>query len=276
MSRKMKNVFITTVTCTILTICLLFASSRAYADVIWEPEDDFYGQHSSQCSVVERNFEANPPEGEPLKVYKAPDSTEVIATREKGERIGISHSYTDPAGREWGLLYESGWAPMDYLAEVYDGEAFYRQYSGEIKQESGEADISKIPDDKDLYFYEYPGAEEGSRINKESDNPYYTMCFTDPEGHKWGYVSYYYISDGWVCIDAPDATFDELYPKGQNFSGDIGEIAPPEIIVEPIPGPGFSVALVIGIAVAAVVVVTAVILIVVSVNIKKKKNAKQS
>lgn len=275
MSRKIRNAFIPMVTSVILAMCLLLTSARTYADVIWEPEDDFYGHHSSECYFVERTFEANPPEGESLKVYKAPDSTEVIATKERGERIGISHGYTDSAGREWGLLYEYGWAPMDYLAEVYDGEAFYRQYSGEITQDSGEADISQIPEDKDLYFYEYPGAKEGSRINKEADNPYYSMFFKDPEGHEWGYVSYYYIAEGWVCIDAPDATFDELYPNGQSFSGDLGEIKTPSVIVEPIPGPGINIALIVGIAVGVVVVATVVILIVVSVNIKKKKKAKR-
>ena len=92
MSRKMKNVFIPVITGMILAMCLLFTSARAYADIIWEPEDDFYRDHYSECRYVDRRFEANPPEGESLKVYKAPDSTEVIATKERGERVGISHS----------------------------------------------------------------------------------------------------------------------------------------------------------------------------------------
>lgn len=278
MRKIRRNYLIPVITCAILVMCMMFSSTKAYADLIWEPEDSFYEHHSSECHYVDRTFAANPPEGESLEIFEAPDSAKVIATREKGEYIGISHSYKDSAGNSWGLLYAGGWVPMDYLAELYDGEAFYKEYSDEITRESGEIDISQIPEDKDMYFYSYPGAEEGYSVYKQDDNPYYSMCFTDPEGHKWGYVSYYYISEGWVCIDAPDATFDELYPNGQNFSGDLGEIKAPEKRVTPIPGPfgGIPVPLIVGAVVGVIVVVTAVILIVVSVNIKKKKKSKQN
>ena len=278
MRQVRKTFFITLITCAVFVMCMLFSSAKSYADVIWEPEDDnFFEHHRSECGHVDRTFTANPPEGELLVVYETPDSTHVITTIERGEYVGISHSYTDPAGNKWGLLYSRGWVPMDYLAETYDGTTFYNQYSDQISSEDGEADISKVPEDKDVFFYSYPGAQSGYTVFK-GDNPYYTMTFTDPEGHKWGYVSYYYISEGWICIDAPDATYEELYPNGQSFSGEVGEIKAPEKKVAPIPGPfgGIPVPLIIGIAVAVIVVITAVILIVVSVNIKKKKKSKQN
>lgn len=47
--------------CGLLTVCLL--SAAALADVIWEPDDDFYRQHSEDCEYLGRSYYVNGPEG---------------------------------------------------------------------------------------------------------------------------------------------------------------------------------------------------------------------
>ena len=237
-------------------------AGTAFADVIWEPENDFYRSHQDECYRVEREYKANSMDEDGLKVYESPASNKVVAVVPNGEGFYVMYRYTDKAGNVWGMNdYYNGWAPMDYLAEVYDGQAFEEEYGSEIALETGDVDISSLTEDDCVYFFKYPGSEEYVTSNVMSDAPYYGYVYDDPEGHKWGYVNYYYLASGWVCIDNPGADYNTLYPNGQSFSGVLkeGEPEKPAVVVEPVT-PGINTKLIVGLVIGGILIATGVII----------------
>ncbi len=252
---------------TAVTVSII-GTADLYADIIWEPENSFYNSHD--CPEEDRTYTANSIDDEGLKIYESPESSKVIEVVPNGSNVWISHTYTDAAGNVWGCAgaYE-GWVPMDYLALNYDSRSFFEDYSDQITDESGTFDTSAYGENDRLFIYNYPGAEDNYDLEIYDDDPGYYGTFTDPEGHTWGYVSYYYIQSGWICLDAPTASFSELYPNGQNFSGLNSEIAKPSVVVEPIKK--VNIPLIAGICVGVIVIVTAVILII----IFSRKSAKK-
>ena len=104
--------------------------------------------------------------------------------------------------------------------------------------------------------------------------PDYYKVFTDEAGHKWGNVSYYYgIRNAWICLDAPAADAEELYPDGLPIRGVSEDEIPQENssdeLIEPKTQEDHTI-LIITLIVAAVAAVTAVFLILI------KKSAKRN
>ena len=247
------------------------ATGISYADIIWEPENSFYQNHRGECREEDRTFQANSIDEDGLKVYESPESTKVIEVIPNGQYVWICSIYTDKAGNDWGCVGSSeGWAPMDYLVNVYDETAFRQDHYEEITEESGSLDISGYTEDDRLFIYPYPGSEDNYDLTLYEEGPGYYGTYTDPAGHKWGYVSYYYIQEGWICLDDPTAAYADLYPNGQEFSGQTVEPELPNIIVEPIKK--VNIPLIVGICVGVIVIVTAVILI----FIFSRKNIKET
>ncbi len=268
-----KNSFLTRIIAVLAAVCISFGavSVSAFADVIWEPSDNFYEKHSSECSYRDRTYRANSPYDEGLKFYESPESDNINSTVENGTYVYVSYVYTDKAGNDWGLSEnQGGWVPMDYLATIYDSAEFYNQYRDEIVDERGEIDLSGYADGETFHIYDYPGEESAWEFSAFDNNPVYSSTFTDPEGHKWGYVDYYYLAEGWVCLDDPKATYRELYPNGQNFSGIMEEPGKPHIIVEP--QRSFNPIIIIVICVGVIAVASAVTLVVIFNKNKRAKN----
>ncbi|MCR4617723.1 MAG: hypothetical protein K5669_06005 [Lachnospiraceae bacterium] len=255
-------------------LMLLFVmESHSFADVIYEPEGSFFKSNRDFIYNYDRKFLANSPDEGGLKVYESPVSKTVLETYENNTEVYVEYIYTDKAGNEWCCVSSSfGWVPKDYLAEIYDNVMFREEHGAEIVSADGSIDVAALGENAPLYFYEYPGAKEGFNANM-GEKAFYSEVYTDEAGHKWGYVSYYYLSKGWVCIDAPSATYDELYPSGQSFSGSAPDPVKPAIVVEP-SVKGANAPLIIGICIGAIVIITGVILLVVFKKSAKKKQDK--
>lgn len=208
--------------------CFLFCTLSVRADVIWEPEDSFYEQHSSQCTHVNRRFTANGPDGRVI-LYKSPESAKVIDTWENGHQVSISFTYEDSNGILWGIYDDgsgqTGWMPMEYMEVVYDHISFAEDHGSEIVEQSG------VLEEKyrggDVCCWEYPGAEEFfiDPMNMQ-DLPKYSSVYTDEKGYTWGYIGYYYgRRNFWICIDRPTADYGQLYPDGGPLIGALAEDA---------------------------------------------------
>lgn len=195
----------------ICCICCLLHAFPAKADVIWEPEDSFYQKHASECTYVNRVFTANGPDGVVL-VYHSPELPIVVEKWENGSRECISFTYKDSDGIVWG--YCRGWMPMEYMEVVYDSISFAEEYADQITKENGELDSKYLG--KEIYYWGYPGAENGYALTVGSEyTPGYSGVFTDEEGNIWGNVGYYFgRKNFWVCIDKPEADYEQLYPNG--------------------------------------------------------------
>lgn len=201
-----------------IMLCFLISVIPAKADVIWEPQNSFYEQHSSECNYVNRQYSANGPDGVVI-VYESPESDKVTATWENGHKVWISFTYEDERGILWGISEEeeNGWMPMDYMKVVYDFISFEEEYGSQIKEQSGEIDGQY--QNAMIYFWKYPASEQYSTMDLQSFGPEYMPqydgLYTDEAGHQWGKIGYYYgIRSVWVCLDAPTADHAALYPDG--------------------------------------------------------------
>ncbi len=198
--------------------CFLFCTISVRADVIWEPEDDFYENHRSECTHVNRQFIAAGPDGVVI-LYKSPESDKEVATWENGYQTWISFTYEDGQGIVWGFPSgweeKSGWVPMEYMKVVYDSISFMEEHRNRIEEQSGRLDESYKDDI--VYYWKYPGSADGGSINMQDweYTPDYSSVYTDEEGRSWGYVGYFYGYRGvWICLDNPTAEYEELYPNG--------------------------------------------------------------
>lgn len=198
--------------------CFLFCAISVRADVIWEPQDDFYEKHSSDCTYVGRQFTADGPDGKVI-LYESPESAKKVATWENGYQVWISFTYEDKQGIVWGFPSEweekSGWIPMEYMKVVYDSISFMEEHRSQIEDRDGSLDESYKSDT--INYWKYPGSDDGGNINMQDwDNmPVYSYVYTDEESRSWGYLNYFYGYRGvWICLDNPTAEFGELFPDG--------------------------------------------------------------
>lgn len=193
-------------------LCFMLGALPVNADVIWEPMDSFYSEHSSECVHVNRQFTANGPDGKVI-LYVSPEVPEPVATWENGHRAVISSTYKDKDGILWGIYDDhdgmTGWMPMDYMEVVYDSIAFREEHASELVEQSGE--LENVPKGETFYFWKYPGSQEYSAQTMDDYAPGYYCVYVDGHGHSWGCVGYYFgIRDVWVCLDEPAADYAKL------------------------------------------------------------------
>ena len=92
------------------------------ADVIFEPDNNFYGRHSDECSYFNRSCVA----GADAYLWDAPNLVTGSQRAQEGEKIYISYVYTDKDGIEWGLAeYLDQWILMADLYLEYGSPEFH-------------------------------------------------------------------------------------------------------------------------------------------------------
>lgn len=197
-------------------VCCILWTLTVKADVLIEPIDSFYEEHSSECTYVGRSFIANGPDGKVI-VYKSPQLPEVVDTWENGREVYIQFSYEDKDGVLWGIYEDyagtTGWMPMDYMALIYDSISFQEEYEDQIRDEIGSLD--EIYQDEELMFWKYPGSEEYQSIQASDYLPDYRWVYEDENGKLWGQVGYYFgIREVWLYLEDPTASYSEIYPSG--------------------------------------------------------------
>lgn len=210
-------------------ICFWMACSfSAGADVLVEPMDTFYEDHAAECTHVGRAFTANGPDGK-VYLYKSPELPEVVATWENGFKASIMFTYEDSRGTLWGVYDDYrgtvGWMPMEYMELIYDSISFQKEFSEEIVEQSGELHAEDL--EGTILFWKYPGSEECEALSVDDTEDYlpeYNGVYVDGNGKRWGHIGYYFgRRDTWICIDAPGAEFEQLYPDGAPQIGEQAE-----------------------------------------------------
>jgi len=189
-----------------LLLVLLLLAGTVHADVIWEPMDAFYQANQDKCAPENRLYIANGYGGS-VNIYKSPADARVMETLENGTALYITGIYFGTKGK-WGVLEfdHQGWVRMTDVYASYDAIAFEAERKSEFVSYNGE--FFEFPDE--VLFWEYPRASSHYtvQLNAYSDFsdtlPSFSYAYTDSEGLRWGYVSYYYLNRGWVCLDAPN------------------------------------------------------------------------
>lgn len=252
---------------TVLTALSLTAT--ALADVVWEPNNEFYRKHWRQCESHLRDYYANGPDGF-VTLWDAPNGSTVRTQFENGTRLDVAWTY-----KNWGcvcllgdesLEQDSGWVPLDQLYLIYDHISFEEEYGEDFEPYAGQFDTSVLKEGSEIWFWEYPYAREPITkflLNEHNINEFedfgvlFTQTYTDRNGNVWGYGSYVYsYRNFWVLLENPtcEGVMTSCIPEADDLITS-GEIVPPQTPVLP------TVSYLPYFLVAGVVAVTAVLLV---------------
>ncbi len=211
--------------CLLLALVLLLAP-MVRADVIYVPEDNFRAEHPGECEDVGKVYETNGPNNE-VVIYKSPESAVVEGRLPNGEGVHVYYSYTDHRGNPWGYVETDagcGWIPMVYLVHSYGNVDFLVEFYERViwLDKWLKADVEGL-----VRFWAYPGSEHWAEVELSAgEQLLYGRRFVDDGGRTWVDVGdYASVSCGWVCLDAPGASYSELY----------AEIPPQSVTTEEVP-----------------------------------------
>jgi len=187
----------------LITVLLIMPATIAIADVIIEPENDFYNEHQDKMVYLDRSFVTNGDFGS-VNVVKEPGAKDSASSFNNGDILYVKYSCLYD-GEYWGyLLGPDGWVKMDQLLVLYDSIAFYEDHTGEFYNYTGS--YTELLETKSAIVWPWPGADEYlwtlSDIDPDSFGVAY--AYKDSEGREWGFINYYYGNrDIWICLSDP-------------------------------------------------------------------------
>ena len=201
----------------LLATVLLSLPLAAWADVLIEPNSDFYTRHRDECAYMNRDFYANGQDGF-VSVKKEPGSQDEVTTVVNGETLFIMFTY-NLGGEVWGVAdfnapavsYNqrlSGWVPMDQLVLVYDYLSFDEEHQAEFYPYTG--GYEALYEGGEIVFWTWPGSGEAAWTfkpdNIENNQNFLTAdhAYKDSDGREWGFFPYVYgHRNSWVCLSDP-------------------------------------------------------------------------
>jgi len=188
----------------LLSLCiLLFVPLTAYADVIIEPENDFFKQHQNRIVYLGRSFSANGEDGS-VFLKREPGSKNNTDTLQNGTVAYMQYSCLYD-GDFWGFSLEySGWVNLSEMLVLYDYVAFEEEYFDDLYIYTG--DYADIKETKAALAWSWPGASAPLWTIEDlnTDNFRVAYAYTDDEGREWGFVTYLYGSRNvWFCLSDP-------------------------------------------------------------------------
>ena len=189
---------------------LAIKPEEVQADLILEPEDQFYQAHADQCEYVDRSYYTDGS----VDLWTAPNG------RKKGSfpadtRLQITHVYTDSQGAQWGVFLEqeSGWILMADVYLDYDSRQFREDHEEEIL--TGEEQV--LAEGEKVVFWSYPCSGENWGTEELQQELKFSEFYTDDQERLWGNVGYYMGSrDFWICLSEPEnqeISMEEEPPK---------------------------------------------------------------
>jgi hypothetical protein len=192
---------------------MLSLGMTALADVIYEPEDDFFEKHRDECYYENRVYIASGEAGF-AAVKKNPTSDKTVEELPNGEEVYVSYIWGLEGG--WGLMDGTGWISMKELTVKYDSLSFEQEHGREFLYPE-EAEFLDLEGCSRVLLWEYPGDAGPSYTMSEAgedawwgwppEEMSFNTIYEDAEGRRWGYVNYYYgIRDFWVCLSDPAGT----------------------------------------------------------------------
>ncbi|MBQ6420136.1 MAG: hypothetical protein IJK02_03600 [Clostridia bacterium] len=126
----------------------------AAADVVWEPENDFYKEHLDECFEIHVTYVAQ----EAVAVVVSPEDHTPVKTIAPGETFYIGGQWGD----YWRMLSdESGWLIPINCKRYYNASDFYSDHQDEITKLDKWESIS-LSDG--LILWSFPGSGSYSEI----------------------------------------------------------------------------------------------------------------
>jgi hypothetical protein len=230
----LKRVFVLTVLC-----LLLIPATAAYADVIAEPDNNFFNRHRNDCVYLGRSFcKAGEDGAAPVK--KAPNSNENIAFITSTEIIFVEFSCLYK-GNFWGLTQGyNGWVKLDEFLVLYDYISFEEEHSNDFYAYTG--DYGEITKNKTAEAWPWPGADSPLWTIEDFDITHFSLlhAYKDEQGREWGFVSYVHGNPNiWLCLSDPlNKNMSAFNPapeptiwESKTMHNDIGKSDNPELVI---------------------------------------------
>ena len=218
-----------------LSLALWLLAVPVLADVIWEPEDDFYTAHREACEYLGRSYYANGQAGFAM-VFETPEAKAYAEPHlENGAVLYVSFTL-EYEGGAWGVAEledgRTGWVRMEALTPVYDQQSFREDHAGEIRAEARTLSVDGLA----LCCYDFPGGTwqwQGDPADTKGLEPLtFSELYTDAEGREWGYLGYWYgIRNAWICLtdpENPDLPAEDHTPELYPLAEDAEDVPPLE------------------------------------------------
>ncbi len=183
----------------VLTLMFIAVPEIAKADVLWEPQKDFFGDNNIATTIEKRTYIANSPNGF-INIYKSPDSSATVGSLSNGEAFYVYYK-GEYNGKLWGMSTDENYIILEDVYVKYDHISFEEEYKDKIVSVS---DQSTVELKKGYIYMSYPGADTYSELTFDNKEAYPSAYFTDEDGHEWAYFGYVYgLRNFWVCMDDP-------------------------------------------------------------------------
>ena len=257
-------------------VLALALSAPVCADVIFEPQDNFYERHADECEYYDRSCYINGKRGY-AEVYSSPNASRPDAVIPNGALYWVSWTWKgwacieyDPAALDGSCGGSTGWVKLEDMSLKYDGASFFAEHSTEIVTDGMTLTLT-VEQDNDICVYEYPGSGELRRqglgaYGDGSDDVEFTTLYTDLEGRVWGYLGYFYGHvDGWLCLSDPENA--ALESDANYRAADLIPAADAQTLKAAERGTGSAPVLVTALAAAVVVIAAGIIIF----KLKRKK-----
>lgn len=198
-----------------LILCLLLPLSVAAADLVWEPNDDFYDQHRDACEPVYETQRA----AQEIAVWQDPETDTVLWTLDEGDEVYVYQSYKDSRRIVWGLIEKeeygrTGWIPLGLTIVPYSQRQFMEDNRTRVKTYG-----DTPPACENACFYTYPNSGEYV-IRSVGSSTSYDFYYVDKDGRAWArYDPPSYDSYTWVCADDPANTELPVYSGDTPYKG---------------------------------------------------------
>lgn len=206
-----------------IILSLTFPLFYSHADVIVEPDNDFYTRNAGRCEMLFRGFCVNGKDG--FVVFRTePGASDEVARINNGAVVYIQYTY-DHHGEIWGVTgfdwsdtynrWASGWAPMDQLLLMYDYISFAEDHESELLNFNGNCDA--LIEAKNIVCWTWPGSGEYTWIlespykdnlidiewMREGRYNHVTRSYEDGDGRVWVFIQGAGIRNQWVCLSDP-------------------------------------------------------------------------
>jgi hypothetical protein len=203
-----------------LLLCsLLLPRLIASADVLIEPNNDFYNRHRTECERLDRYFYANGASGS-VSLKTEPGVRGVLSgVVENGEVINILATY-NYQGETWGVTQihtpdtpynklPNGWVPMSQLLPEYDSISFSEEHQSEIYSYAGNYEELQAVVEFTIWAWPGSGIIRGTFLTAnlpEDMDAYYadSPAYRDEDGREWVSWGYMFgIRNVWICLSDP-------------------------------------------------------------------------
>jgi hypothetical protein len=189
----------------IFIVCvMLLPTFVVYADLITEPDNDFFDRNKNECVYLGRSFIANGADGF-VQVKTEPESNRRDPEIENGEVIFMDYSCLYK-GKFWGFTEQhSGWVQIDgQLLVMYDYVAFEEDNLKDFYTYKG--DYAEIKETRAAVAWPWPGADSPLWTIEDLDTINFRVlhAYKDKQNREWGFVTYLYGSPNiWFCLSDP-------------------------------------------------------------------------